>query len=196
MKIGALFYVFSSAIFGVSAALADTQIHAEYTAQYDRIRPDPYRGINLKHSFDVTLSGTSEVTESSKRQTGPMSDTHGNRSVLGQRSTDGNTVWRVAGPDRLERTVHGPQSILTMSIVQARCSLRFERRLQGIHVQADSKRPSGLFHPTGGIIDLLRYKITDEIGKWFERWARRCGSRLSTAMRNKLAYSQYRWPLN
>lgn len=96
--------------------LADTEIHAEYGATYDRIRPDPYRGINLKHSVDVTLSGKSDIKESATRQAGPMSDSRAITAVLGQRGTDGNTAWKVAGPDRLERTVEGPQSIMKMSI--------------------------------------------------------------------------------
>lgn len=109
-----------------SAVLADTQIHAEYGATYDRIRPDPFRGINLRHSFDVTLSGTNDVKETGTRQAGPMSDSQQNRSVLGQRATDGNTAWKVAGPDRLERTVDGPQSVMKMVITTSGNSCKLD----------------------------------------------------------------------
>src|SRR4051812_40629631 len=90
-------------------ALADTVIHAEFTADYDRIRPDPYRGIHLKNSLDVTLSGLNKVDEKNTRETGPMADQFKGQRILGQ-TGDGGSSWRVGGPDQLERTVEWPQS--------------------------------------------------------------------------------------
>jgi hypothetical protein len=51
-------------------ALADTKIHAEFTADYDRIRPDPYRGIHLNNSLEVTLSGVGNVDEKTPARPG------------------------------------------------------------------------------------------------------------------------------
>jgi hypothetical protein len=93
---------------------ADTLIHAEFIADYDRIRPEPYPGIHLKNSLEVTLSGVNDVKESNTRETGKVSDNQRGMKVLGEKSSDGGSSWRVAGPSRLERVLDQPQSITTM----------------------------------------------------------------------------------
>ena len=56
------------------AAADDTSIHAEYTAVYDRLRPQPYKDIHLRNSVDLVLSGTNEVREINKREVGQFAD--------------------------------------------------------------------------------------------------------------------------
>jgi hypothetical protein len=107
-------------------AWADTKIHAEFTADYDRIRPDPYRGIHLNNSLEVTLSGIGNVDEKNTRQTGPVSDNQAGLKILGQKSSDGGSSWRVAAPDRLERTVDQPQSVTTMTITVSGSACKFD----------------------------------------------------------------------
>jgi hypothetical protein len=99
-----------------SPVMADTAIRAEFTADYDRIRPEPYPGIHLKNTLNVTLSGVSGVKESNTRQAGNNSDNQGGMKILGQKSPDGGSSWHVAGPNRLERVVDLPQSVTTMAI--------------------------------------------------------------------------------
>lgn len=126
MKLVATLPALTIALFVPSLVMADVEIHAEYTATYNRIRPDPYTGITLKHSVDVVLSGASDIKESATRQAGDKSDNRAITGVLGQRATDGNTAWKVAGPDRLERIVDGPQSIMTMFLTTAGRSCKLD----------------------------------------------------------------------
>jgi hypothetical protein len=105
-------------------AMADTVIHAEYTAHYDRIRPDPYKGINLKNALDVTLSGVGNIEEKNTREAGQVSDQFKGMRILGQKSDQGSS-WRVAGPDKLERLVEGPQSTTTMTIEVSGTTCKF-----------------------------------------------------------------------
>jgi hypothetical protein len=98
------------------AMAAETHITAEFAAGYDRIRPDPYKGIQLKNTLEVTLSGLSEVKESNTRDAGSVADNQKALKILGQKSPGGGSSWTVAGPNRLERLVESPQSIATMTI--------------------------------------------------------------------------------
>jgi hypothetical protein len=107
-------------------AMADTSIHAEFTADYDRIRPEPYPGIHLKNSLDVTLSGVGNVDEKNTREAGKMSDNQSGVKILGQKSPDGGPSWRVAAPDRLERIINQPQSVTTMTIEVSGTSCKFD----------------------------------------------------------------------
>jgi hypothetical protein len=118
--------------FLASPVMADTAIRAEFTADYDRIRPEPYPGIHLKNTLNVTLSGVSGVKESNTRQTGNMSDNQGGMKILGQKSSDGGSSWHVAGPNRLERVVDQPQSVTTMAIEVsgAACKLDVQFKLK------------------------------------------------------------------
>lgn len=107
----------SASALPVPALADDTQIQAAYTATYDRIRPDPYRGINLKNTLEVTLSGVNEVQEKNTREAGNLSDNQKGMKVLGQKSPDGGgSSWRVIGPNKLERVADQPQSTITMTI--------------------------------------------------------------------------------
>jgi hypothetical protein len=107
---------FAAACMLASPVMADTVIRAEFTADYDRIRPEPYPGIHLKNTLNVTLSGVSGVKESNTREAGNVSDSHSGMKILGQESSDGGSSWHVAGPSRLERVVNQPQSVTTMAI--------------------------------------------------------------------------------
>jgi hypothetical protein len=114
-------------------AKADPQIHAEYVAVYDRLRPDPFRDIHLRHSFDVTLSGENAVSETGTRAAGASADQHSARTILGQRNSDGDSVnWTVLGPDKLQREIEGPQHVMTMTIAVtgANCTLEVEYKLK------------------------------------------------------------------
>lgn len=108
------------------AIAADTNITAEFSAVYDRIRPDPLTNINLKNTLEVTLSGTSEVKESNTRDAGTMADNQKAIKILGQKSPGGGASWTVAGPNRLERTVDLPQSTTAMSIEVSGTTCKFD----------------------------------------------------------------------
>lgn len=108
------------------AADTDTHIQATFTADYDRIRPDPYRGIHLKNTLEVTLSGVNEVKETNTREAGNLSDNQKGLKILGQKSPDGGSSWTVAGPNRLERVVDQPQSTVTMTIEVTDKSCKFD----------------------------------------------------------------------
>ena len=88
---------------------ADTHITVTFTADYDRIRPDPYPGIHLENTLEVTLSGVNEVRENNTRQAGNMSDKPKGMKILGQKSPDGGSQWKVAGENRLERVINGAE---------------------------------------------------------------------------------------
>jgi hypothetical protein len=114
-----------AAIFPTSIMAADTKILATFTADYDRIRPDPYPGIHLKNTLEVTLSGLNEVKEKNTREAGNLSDNQKGLKILGQKSPDGGSSWTVAGPNRLERVVNHPQSTTTMTIEVSETSCKF-----------------------------------------------------------------------
>lgn len=105
-----------AAVLSAPATAEDTHIQATFTASYDRIRPDPYRGINLKNTLEVTLSGVNEVKEKNTREAGNVSDNQKDMKILGQKSPDGGSSWSVAGPNKLERVVDQPQSTVAMTI--------------------------------------------------------------------------------
>jgi hypothetical protein len=110
----------------VPAMAADTHITATFTADYDRIRPDPYPGIHLKNTLEVTLSGVNEVKETNTRQAGNLSDNQKGMKILGQKSPDGGSQWKVAGESRLERVVNGPQSVMTQTIEVSGTKCKFD----------------------------------------------------------------------
>jgi len=95
---------------------ADVAIRAQFTADYDRIRPEPQPGIHLNNTLNVTLSGVNTVTESNTRQAGKLSDNQSGMKILGQQSSDGGSSWKVAGPNRLERVISHPHSVTSMTI--------------------------------------------------------------------------------
>jgi hypothetical protein len=107
------------------AQAADTHIIAQFTAVYERIRPEP-QPVKLNNTLEVTLSGVSGVKETNTRQTGPMSDNQKGIKILGQKTPGGGSSWSVAGPDRLVRTVEAPQSITTMSIEVSGTTCKFD----------------------------------------------------------------------
>lgn len=112
---------------------ADVQIHAEYVAVYDRIRPDPFKDIHLRHSFDVTLSGQGTVSESETLAAGTSAGRRSARTILGQgNSGAGSMNWTVLGPDKLQRDIEGPQHVMTMTIVVTgtNCTLEVNFKLK------------------------------------------------------------------
>ena len=109
---------------------ADTHITATFTADYDRIRPDPYPGIHLKNTLEVTLSGVNEVKETNTRQAGNLSDNQKGLKILGQKSPDGGSQWKVTGESRLERVVNGPQSIITQTIEVSGTSCKLDVKFE------------------------------------------------------------------
>ena len=128
MRLKCLKPLLAAAVIALPAPVmaADTQITATFTADYDRIRPDPYPGIHLKNTLEVTLSGVNQVKETNTRQTGPLSDNQKGMKILGQKSPDGGSLWTVAGENRLERVVNGPQSTTTMTIEVSGTSCKFD----------------------------------------------------------------------
>ena len=132
LKFASAFAVVSCLAVISGPAKADTQIHAEYAAHYDRIRPDPIKDIHLRHSFDVTLSGDNTVSETGTRAAGAMADQHSARTILGQRNSDGPVNWTVLGPDKLQRVIEAPQSVMTMtiSVTDKSCTLAVEHKLK------------------------------------------------------------------
>jgi hypothetical protein len=99
-----------------SAQSADTKIHAEYTATVDRL-DIPRQGQPLHQSFDVTLSGTNAVSETTTRRSGSNADNFNTQRALGQSASDGGFLkWQVAGANKLQRVVTYPQNITTMTI--------------------------------------------------------------------------------
>src|ERR1043166_7272789 len=125
-----LLVAIAATAFPIPAMAADTQIHATYTADYDRIRPDPYKGIHLKNTLEVTLSGVNEVKEANTRQTGNISDQQKGLKILGQKSPDGGSSWTVAGPSKLVRVVNSPQSTTTMTIDVDGTSCKFDVKFE------------------------------------------------------------------
>jgi hypothetical protein len=103
------------------------QIHAEYAAVYDRLRPDPFRDIHLRQSFDVTLSGENTVSETRTRAAGASADQQSASTSLGQPNS-----WTVLGPDKLQRVLEAPQSvvILTIAVTGTNCTLEVEYKLK------------------------------------------------------------------
>jgi hypothetical protein len=85
------------------------QIRASYTMVYDRIRPDPQRGVNVTANFDVTLNESGGIAEQIKRNSGRVSDGFDNKMKLGG-------GWRVTAANQLQRTIDQPQSILVVTI--------------------------------------------------------------------------------
>lgn len=117
---------FVGACLVTGSAAADTQIHAEYSTIVDRLSPNPRSGIPTRQSFDITLSGTNTVTESTTRNANQASDSWKGQRVLGQTSTDGGFLkWKVAGPNRLQRVVTYPNNVTTMTITVSGSSCQF-----------------------------------------------------------------------
>jgi len=114
-------------VFPSLAMADDTKIKATYTADYDRIRPDPQKGVHLNHTMEVALSGVNQVKETQTRQVEKINDVQKDMTILGQKSSDGQALWTVAvaGPNRLERVVNSPQSTTTMFIEVNGSSCKF-----------------------------------------------------------------------
>ena len=76
------------------AVAEDTSIHAEYTANYDRLRPNPYKDIHLKNSIDLVLTDNNEVKEINKREAGKFADAKSGSNKLGSTWTvlEGNKI--------------------------------------------------------------------------------------------------------
>jgi len=87
----------------------DTSIHAEYTADYDRLRPNPYKGIHLKNSIDLVLTGNNEVREVNKREAGKFADAKSGSNKLG-------TAWVVLEGNKLQKIIDQPQSSTEMTV--------------------------------------------------------------------------------
>ena len=93
-----------------TAVLADdTSIHAEYTANYDRLRPNPYKGIHLKNSIDLVLTSNNEVREVNKRETGKFADAKSGANKLG-------STWTVQEGNKLQKIVDQQQSTTEMTV--------------------------------------------------------------------------------
>jgi hypothetical protein len=120
------------AFVSIPAKAADTQIHAEYTLVYDRLRPDPFKDIHSRISFDVTLSGENTVSETVSRASGSLADQQKATRILGQGNSDGTVIWTVLGPDKLQRVVEQPQNVSTMTIAVTgtNCTLEVENKLK------------------------------------------------------------------
>jgi hypothetical protein len=87
----------------------DTSIHAEYTANYDRLRPNPYKDIHLKNSIDLILTGNNEVRESYKREAGKFSDAKSAANKLGSN-------WTVQEGNKIQRIIDLPQNTTEMTV--------------------------------------------------------------------------------
>lgn len=87
----------------------DTAIHAEYTADYDRLRPNPYKGIHLKNSIDLVLTGSNEVREVNKREAGKFADAKSGSNKLG-------ATWTVQEGNKLQKIIDQPQSTTEMTV--------------------------------------------------------------------------------
>jgi hypothetical protein len=101
-------------------ARADTAIHADYSATYDRLRPKPYKGINLKNTIDVTLSGTNSVRETNTREAGTFSDSKSKSSTLGSGG------WSVLGENKIQKIIDQPQSVTEMTITVDGAACKFD----------------------------------------------------------------------
>jgi hypothetical protein len=102
--------IFAVLIFSPLSANAETLIHAEYTATYDRLRPNPYKGIYLNNKYDVTLTDKNTVEETNTRAAGKFSDSKTSSTKLGSGG------WEVLADNKLKRTFDQPQSTLEMTI--------------------------------------------------------------------------------
>lgn len=91
------------------AVADDTAIHAEYTADYDRLRPNPYKGIHLKNSVDLVLTGNNEVRETNKREAGKFADAKSGSNKLG-------SSWTVQEGNRIQKIIDQPQSTTEMTV--------------------------------------------------------------------------------
>lgn len=87
----------------------DTSIHAEYTANYDRLRPNPYKDIHLKNSIDLVLTGNNEVKEINKREAGKFGDAKSGSNKLG-------SIWTVLEGNKIQKIVNLPQSTTEMTV--------------------------------------------------------------------------------
>jgi len=93
-----------------TVALADdTSMHAEYTANYDRLRPNPYKDIHLKNSIDLVLTSNNEVREINKREAGKFADAKSGSNKLG-------STWTVLEGNKLQKIVDLPQSTTEMTV--------------------------------------------------------------------------------
>ena len=114
------FSVLAFLAFTTWAAAADTSIHAEYTATYDRLRPAPYKGIHLKNAIDVTLSGANTVRETNTRAAGKFSDSKTGSGALGSGG------WKVLEENKIQKTIDQPQSTTEMTIAVDGATCRFD----------------------------------------------------------------------
>ena len=102
------------------AAADDTSIHAEYTAVYDRLRPQPYKDIHLRNSVDLILSGTNEVREINKREARQFADSKDKSNTLGPGG------WTVEGGNKLQKTIYAPQNTTEMTVTVDGTTCKFD----------------------------------------------------------------------
>ena len=96
-------------LLGTTPALA-AKINIGFSWTYDRIRPEPQKGVNANNNFEVNLGATGSISEDQKRSAGRFSDGYQRKAKLG----DGQ--WQVIGENQLRRILNAPQSTLTMII--------------------------------------------------------------------------------
>ena len=103
----------------------------EYVANYNRLRPDPYKGIVLRQTIVATLTSDGRVEETTVRRAGQTADTRQTNRDLGAKPPAGIS-WSVAGADRIVRTVETPQNIMiaTVTVDGTTCKLDIKYSLK------------------------------------------------------------------
>jgi hypothetical protein len=102
------------------------KISVSYSLVYDRIRPEPQKGVTVTSNYEVTLGEDGKVSEDQTRASGRMSDNFQRKGSLG------DSRWQVAGENQLKRTAEGEQHTLLMTITTTgtTCKLEVEYKLK------------------------------------------------------------------
>jgi hypothetical protein len=105
------------------AAQGATTIHVVFRNYYERVRPGYAAGV-VNEEMTVVLSGKNSVQETYTSSSPQASQSWNNSATLG------DSRWRVAGPNKLVRTLRSPQSVRTDVIevhgTSCTASARFE----------------------------------------------------------------------
>lgn len=106
----AFLFAFVCVVVGAAPAVAAAKIKIAYSFVYDRIRPEPKKGVRVNASFDVALSETGDVKEDVTRAAGKVSDGFKTGTKLG------GGQWEVVSEKQLQRTFSQPQSTFVLTI--------------------------------------------------------------------------------
>jgi len=118
------------------ATPAAAQVRAEFAISllYSEISPRNLPNTPATQRYTVRLSGANQVSEERNVKAGRFSHDQQQLRVLGQTGNDGGAkgAWRVAGPNRLQRTRDLPQSIeiITLQVQGQSCTVSLETRLK------------------------------------------------------------------